>query len=186
MPFRIVAGQRNRDEGKYMKVTKYMHSIATAGALVWLTGCASPPIALAPVGPEPFATAAYANGQGGLKVYTRTHEYYEDDQSYFPHTDYEIYTADGQHLRHVWNHQYYEDERPAVVTLPPGEYVVKAWADFYGLVSVPVVIKPNETTRVILQPGWKPLGTIAQSDLVQIPNGYFVGWRAGPDSLAKP
>ena len=63
---------------------------------------------------------------------------------------------------------------------------MKARADFCGLVSVPVVIKPNETTRVVLQPGWKPGGTVAKADLVQTPNGYFVGWRASPVSPAKP
>jgi hypothetical protein len=164
---------------------RYTHSIATLGALVWLTGCASQPIALAPVGPGPFVNGAYVAGKGDLEVYTETQEYDEDDLSYFPHTDYEIYTLDGKHLRHVWNHQNHEDEFPAVVTLAPGEYVVKAWADSCGLVSVPVVIKPNETTRVILQPGWKPEEKAAQSDLVQIPGHYFVGWRANPDSLAQ-
>ena len=148
------------------------------GAIPLLASCASQPIALAPVGPGPFVNGAYVNGKGDLEVYTEPEEYYEDDLSFFPHTDYEIYTMEGRHLRHVWNHQNHEDEHPAVVTLSPGQYVVKAWADCYGLVTVPVVIKPNETTRVILQPDWKPAGTVAQADLVQIPNGYFVGWRA--------
>jgi hypothetical protein len=165
-----------------MKAIKYIHSMAMAGGLVWLTGCALQPIALAPVGPGPFAAEAYSNGQGDLEVYTETQEYYEDDLSFFPHTDYEIYTTDGRHLRHVWNHQNHEDEHPAVVTLAPGKYVVKAWAVSCGLVTVPVVIKPDEITRVTLQPGWNPGGTVAKSDLVQIPTGYFVGWRASPQS----
>lgn len=153
--------------------------------MIWQSGCASQPIVLAPVGPGPFVNGAYADGKGDLEVYTETHEYCEDDLSYFPHTDYEIYTVDGKHLKHVWNHQNHEDEHPAVVTLSPGEYVVKAWADSCGFVSVPVVIKANETTRVILQPGWNPGGTVAKSALVQTPNGYFVGWRASPDSAIK-
>jgi hypothetical protein len=143
-----------------------------------LASCASQPIALAPVGPGPFAHRASSNSNGDLQVYTETEEYYLDEMSYFPHTDYQIYTTDGKHLKRVWNHQTHEDEYPATVTLPPGEYVVKAYAEFYGPVIVPVVIKPAETTRVILQPGWKPARTVTRSDLVQIPNGYFVGWRA--------
>jgi len=148
------------------------------GVTPLLSSCALNTIALAPVGPGPFAGGASSNDKGDLEVYSEREEYYEDDLSYFPHTDYQIYTADGKHLKHVWNHQNHEDEFPATVTLPPGEYVVKAWADFYGLVSVPVQIKPNETTRVILQPGWKPGKTFASSELVRMPNGYFVGWRA--------
>jgi hypothetical protein len=162
-----------------------IHSITMVGALVWLTGCASPPIALAPVGPGPFVSGARVASKGDLEVYTETQEYDEDDLAYFPHTDYEIYTSNGKHLRHVWNHQNHEDESPAIVTLPPGEYEVRAWADSCGLVSVPVVIKPNETTRLILQPGWQPDGAVAKSDLVQMPNGYFVGWRASPDDSSK-
>ena len=87
---------------------------------------------------------------GDLQVYTEPEEYYQEELSYFPHTDYQLYTSDGKHLRRVWNHNTHEDETPAIVSLPPGRYVVQAWAEFYGLVSVPVVIKPNELTKVIL------------------------------------
>jgi len=150
------------------------------GLVLLLASCASQPIALAPVGPGPYVNGASLNRKGDLQVYTEREEYYEDDISYFPCTDYQIYTIDGKHLKRVWNHQNHEDEYPATVTLPPGEYVVKARAESYGLVTVPVVVKPDKTTRVILQPGWKPGETVAKSDLVQMPNGYFVGWRADP------
>lgn len=148
------------------------------GLVPLLASCASQPIALAPVGPGPLVNGASSARQGDLQVYTEREEYFEDEMSYFPHTDYEICTIDGKHLKHVWNHQNHEDENPAVVTLAPGEYLIKGSADFYGLVTVPVVIKPGETTRVILEPGWKPAATVATSDLVQMPNGYAVGWRA--------
>ena len=115
---------------------------------------------------------------GDLVVYSESEEYYEDQMSYFPHSDYSIYTQTGKLLKRVWNHQSHEDESPAEVSLPPGRYEVRAWADFYGLVSVPVLIEPNRTTRPILQPGWKPAENVARADLVQAPNGYFVGWRA--------
>ena len=143
-----------------------------------LSSCASPPIALAPVVPGFSVNGATSNRKGDLQVYTETEEYYADEMSYFPHTDYEIYTPNGKRLQRVWNHQGHEDESPAIITLAPGEYVVKAQAEFFGMVTVPVVIKPNKTTRVVLQPGWQPDDTAAKSALVQIPNGYFVGWRA--------
>lgn len=154
----------------------------TLGIAPLLTSCASQPIALAPVGPHPVSWSHIqpVAGTGQLQVFTETDEYeYDHDVPYFPHRDYQIYTEDGQRLRRVWNAQDHEDEMPAVVDLPAGRYLVKADAEFYGTVSVPVVIRPNQLTKVILQPGWKPGNAVAASDLVQMPNnGYFIGWRA--------
>lgn len=147
-------------------------------SLLLLASCASQPLALAPVGPGPGVSRASSPGKGDLQVFTETEEYYLDQMSYYPHTDYQIYNMDGKRLERVWNHQTHEDERPATVSLQPGTYLVKAWAEFYGVVTVPVVIKPNQTTTVVLQPGWNPDKPVASSELVQMPNGYFVGWRA--------
>jgi len=152
-------------------------SCLTAG-MVLLTSCASQPLALGPVGPGPGGSRASSISKGDLQVFTETEEYYLDQMSYFPHTDYQIYSLEGKHLRRVWNHQTHEDERPAIVSLPPGMYLVKAWAEFYGVVTVPVSIKSNQTTTVVLQPGWNPGKPVASADLVQMPDGYFVGWRA--------
>ena len=165
-----------------MKKTKFF----LLGIIPLFVSCVSPPITVAPVGPDPFETGASAIGKGDLEVYTEPGEHAEDDLFYFPHTDYEIYTTAGKRLKYIWNHQNHEDESPAVVTLPPGEYVVRAWAELYGLVNVPVVINIGQTTRVFLQPGWKPENTVASSDLVQMPKGYFVGWRADlPEAKLK-
>ena len=151
------------------------------GLIPLLASCASQPITLAPVGPRPVAAVQFvpSSGTGQLQVFTETDVYeYERAVPFFPHRDYQIYTTDGSYLRRVWNHQNHEDETPAVITLPAGKYVVKADAEFYGPVSVPVVIRPNETTRVILQPGWKPGNAVARSEVVRMPNGYPIGWRA--------
>ena len=117
-------------------------------------------------------------GHGDLVVYSETEDYYEDDGFYHPHTDYLIYTPEGRLLKRVWNHQGHEDESPAIVSLKPGQYIVKARAEFYGLTSVPVVIEPNRTTKLILQPGWEPGKTVASTQVVRMPNGYPVGWTA--------
>lgn len=151
-----------------------------------LVSCASQPIAIAPVGPRPGAWSDFASvsGPGQLQVFTETEEYeWEHDVPYFPHRDYQIYTSDGKRLRRVWNSQSHEDETPTVVDLPAGNYLVKADAEFYGPVTVPIVIKPGQLTKVILQPGWHPGKTIASGDLVQMPNGYYIGWKA---DLPKP
>jgi hypothetical protein len=141
--------------------------------------CASPPMVLAPVGPGPVINGASVPGKGDLQVYSETEEYGDDMAvPFYPHKDYLIYNADGKRLKRVWNHRDIEDEQPAIVTLAAGNYLVKAQAEFYGTVTVPVVIKQNQTTRVILQPGWKPAKSLHRSQLVEIPKGYFVGWHA--------
>ena len=150
-------------------------------ALPLLVSCALQPIALAPVGPHPAAGAQFlpASGEGRLQVFTETDETeVDEDVPFYPHRDYEIYTADGKRFRRVWNHQNREDGTPALVTLPAGEYLVKGAAELYGQVTVPVVVRPGQTTRVVLQPGWKPSGEVASSDLVRMPDGYPIGWRA--------
>ncbi len=143
-----------------------------------LASCASTPLTLAPVGPGPHPRPGSDRGMGDLQVYSEPEEYYQEELSYFPHTDYQLLTAEGKHFRRVWNHNTHEDETPAVVSLPPGQYVVQARAELYGLVSVPVVIKANQLTKVILQPGWSPGTNVVRSELVQMPRGYCVGWRA--------
>ncbi len=143
-----------------------------------LASCASAPLTLAPVGAGPSARRSSERGLGDLQVYSEPEEYYREELSYFPHTDYHVFTADGRHLRRVSNHNTDEDETPAVISLPPGQYLVQAWAEFFGLVRVPVVIKANHLTKVILQPGWNPGTKAARSELVRMPHGYFVGWRA--------
>ncbi len=157
---------------------KFKTAFVIVAVVPLLSACASAPLSLNPVGPGPFTRPAATRGMGQLQVYTETEEYYEDQMPWFPHSDYQLYTTEGKRLKRVWNHDSHEDETPAIVTLPPGQYVVKAWAEHYGPVSVPVLIRPNQLTRVLLQPGWKPDVSIARSDLVQMPKGYFVGWRA--------
>ncbi len=157
------------------------------GLVPLLSACTLQPITLAPVGPGPFAQAATPPGSGQLQVYTKTEEYWDDDLSYFPHTDYQIYSATGKRLEQVWNHHDHEDEYPTLVTLQPGRYTVKAWAEGYGLVIVPISIQANLKTLVVLQPGWNPGQAVPATDLVRMPNGYDVGWRATvPESEPSP
>jgi hypothetical protein len=146
-----------------------------------LVSCASQPIAIAPVGPKPGAWTDFglANGAGYLQVFTETDEYeWNHDVPFCPHRDYQIYATDGKRLRRVWNSQNHEDETPTVVDLPAGNYLVKADAEFYGPVTVPVVIRPGALTKVILQPGWHSGKSVGSADLVQMPNGYYIGWKA--------
>ncbi len=146
-----------------------------------LASCTWQPVRLASVGPPPLPSERVGSepGQGELQVFTETEEYdVSKDAPYFPHSDYQIYTLDGKHLKRVWNSHSHDDESPAVVDLPAGTYLVRAEAEFCGEVLVPVVVKPRTLTPVMLQPGWKPGLNIAPSELVKCPAGYFIGWKA--------
>jgi hypothetical protein len=148
-------------------------------SLLLLTSCGSEPLVLSPIGPAHSTGGSYLTGVGRLQVFTETDEFEVDhDVPYFPHRDYQIYTADGKRLQRVWNAQNHEDETPTIVSLPAGRYEVRADAEFYGLVRVPVLIKPNQLTKVILQPGWKPQLTASANEVVSLPKGYAVGWSA--------
>ncbi len=159
------------------KDTVMKHRIAFAvGSVLILAGCSSVPIVLEPVGPSSSGVAS-STRDGELQVCTETEEYNDGDVIRNQHTDYQICTPEGKRFKRVWNALPGGDEFPAEVTLPPGNYFVKAQADFYGPVTVPVVIKTNQVTQVVLQPGWKPEGHFDEADLVRFPKGYFVGWQ---------
>lgn len=148
-----------------------------------LPSCASSPIVLAPVGPGPAFNGSNTPGKGNLVVYSQTQEYGEDMAvPFYSHTGYWIY-KNGKRFKRVWNHQNDEDEDPSIVTLAPGKYVVRAEAELYGPVTVPVVIEADRTTRVVLQPGWKPPEFANRSDLVKFHRGYAVGWKAGQELI---
>ena len=148
------------------------------GLIPLVASCASQPVRLTAVGPSPSGGGSTSVGDGRLQAFTETREYADDDVYYFPHSGYQIFTPDGKRFRYVWNHNTQQDEDPTLVTLPAGHYLLRADAEFCGRVLVPVVIKPDQTTRVVLEPGWKPNRRVSPADLVQTPNGYFVGWRA--------
>ncbi len=116
------------------------------------TGAQAGPV-LQPIGPTPpghydKVTCGY------LEVYSRTQQYqWGEGGYYYPHTPYWIYTADGKRLRTIGNNSDSIDETPEKVALTPGTYVVKAWSDDNGLVTVPVHVQLARTTRVHLEDG---------------------------------
>jgi hypothetical protein len=148
------------------------------GLIPFFASCASQPVPLATVGPAPSVLPSPQAGAGHLIVFTEPREFIEDDVQFFPHSGYEIYGADGKLFQFVWNHYTRQDEHPTLVTLPAGQYLVRADAELCGRVSVPVVIKPGKTTRLVLEPGWKPAAPATSTELVSSPSGYFIGWRA--------
>jgi hypothetical protein len=91
---------------------------------------------------------------GYLKVYSRTEQTQWGENTYYNvHTAYWIYNTAGKRIKTVANHDSSIDETPEKVSLTPGHYVVRAWSDDDGLVTVPVIVKLAETTSVHLESG---------------------------------
>jgi hypothetical protein len=163
-------------------VAKGTLPLAGACGLLLLTACSTALVPLRPVGPNPLSVKS-PNPNGELEVFSSV-EQKSDDQNqgsdggpiWYQHTDYELYTADGKHLRHIDNVVGHYDETPEPVALPPGNYLVDAQAKGYFWVQVPVTIQSGRTTRVHLDNAWKPAGS-QEAGLVLLPNGVPVGWR---------
>jgi len=154
---------------------------AIIGAL-FLTGCASAgPTAMTvndPIGPRPLGLAR--DYVGFLEVYSATEEHTDGDNTYrYPHTDYQIFTSDGQLFKQVRNAIILSDETPERVSLPKGRYIVAAQSETSGPVNVPVAIETGKTTVLHLErkKDWKPELAWRDSDLVRLPNGQVIGYR---------
>lgn len=159
---------------------KIIGIILGAAIVSMLAGCASTPIVLTPVGPPPPGATAPPH-EGYLKVYTTTEERKDGEDTYHPHSGYDIYTASGFRWKYVPNRTQNTDESPMVVVLPAGNYKIVARADGYGRITVPVVIKGGMLTELNLET-WNRKKTAVSNEaaVVRLPNGYVVGWRAEP------
>jgi len=156
-----------------------------------LTGCVSPQheLVLDPIGP-PSSSSAGAGSSGTLVVYSAFDPHADfNDLPYVRHyTDYQIVSADGS-LRHmIYNTNGQSLDAPKRVELPVGTYRVMADANGYGLVTVPVVIRANQTTTVHLEgnASWSNNTALLRSNPVRLPDGEIAGWRASPDNAIKP
>jgi hypothetical protein len=83
---------------------------------------------------------------GNLIVYSATYATTLEQGEYPAHTDYTIATPDGKVLQHVKNATGSYGSRPAIVSLSPGQYHVRAQYDRGGFVVITVVIEPGKTT----------------------------------------
>lgn len=167
-------------------------------ALTCVLGCTSPQkiTSLRSVGPGPSAQAKPQN-HGTLQVHSARQqaqldvhlEVYFSGASFLnekkclpAHTDYTVYTQNGQVLEHVRNARHYQDDHPAEVTLAPGRYVIEADTQGFDAViypiSIPVVIEAGKTTTVHLEGDWRPTGRYSMTEVVKLPNGQIAGWQA--------
>jgi hypothetical protein len=155
-----------------------------AGLVCWTAGCASGPAlsSMPSVGPGPRAPAP---PQGYLRVYSVADRVeFGHETFYYPHRNYWVYNAQGKRLvKLVLNHVGVMDQQPATVALPAGSYQVLADDVGYGRLKVPVVVRARRTTVLHLDGGWQPPPQLKGAEVVCLPDGECIGWRA---DLAEP
>jgi hypothetical protein len=151
--------------------------IVGALAAALLAGCASTPVAVARVGPNPSGLNDHGN-LGHLEVFSALVGRTEgDNPTWLQHRNYVIYDQNGKRIKLVINRPGYYAEQPRLVSLLPGRYIVQAEAKDYLSVKVPVIIEAGRTTRVHLDDAWLP-GEASKTELVRLPEGNPVGWSA--------
>lgn len=168
-------------------VMKSNYLLLGAGLIFGLAGCVTP-VALAPVGPDPSGFGN-SSASGQLVVYTSTAVQSDNqnqgsrDPVWYQHTDYSLYDLEGNRIRQVDNTIGRYEEAPRHVVLPAGKYLVKAQANDYLQVMVPVAIECGRTTTVHLDDHWNMPAGVPATALVRLPNGQAVGWRANSTNM---
>lgn len=153
-------------------------TLAALGGVILATSCATQRVALAPVGPDP-ESAVTAGSAGYLRVFSEREPVMEgDDPVFYQHTEYRIYDTRGKLVKDVGNTNGHFDTSPRRVALVPGHYTVKASAEDYLTVLVPVVIERGRTTSVHLDDRWACPKEEPKDEFVFEPSGSPVGWRA--------
>ena len=157
-------------------------SVATA---VLVASCASAPPTVVHETVGPGLAVGNEERNGFLRVYSATEWTTESDgPSQLSYTNYQIDAADGSLFREVINGDY----EPTRVILPTGSYTVVASSDTSGEVSVRVAIETGKLTVVHLEreKDWQEASAgIRSADLVRLPNGQPVGFRARHAALLK-
>jgi hypothetical protein len=149
---------------------------------ITFAGCATetPVVVDQPVGPDLSQPRIDLNrGAGRLVVYSALECVDAVESDHPTHSSYMVYDTNGNIVRRVDNRSGSFYQSPMAVSLPAGEYKVRACATNTGLVDVPVIVKENKTTIVDLDgatlPQRKPTGA---GQWVRLPNGLVIGMRS--------
>jgi hypothetical protein len=152
-----------------------------AAALISGSAAASQPLVLESVGPDTTRHSA-ESATGVLMVFSGVEIQQSNDPSndVRHHTSYEIWSADGsQRLQTIRNYSLPGvDQGPTPVTLAPGHYLVKAMANTYSSVHIPVVVAAHRTTTLHLDNDPRKRSQETSAGLVRLPDGSVVGSRA--------
>jgi hypothetical protein len=97
-----------------------------------------------------------------------------------------VYSSDDKLLHHVFNDVGGFDRSPVTLSLPAGEYRVSSFVPGLGQTTVPVQMKPGQTTTLHLDGSANRLKKrVSRENLVWLPDGDVAGWRAKPDAPTK-
>ena len=153
---------------------KAIHFSVCLLGLTALVGCASGPPFLVhdTVGPQ----RQHRRSDGELVVYSATYVTAANQSLYPAHSDYTVSDHKGQPYD-VRNRSGLFGSDPAHVRLLPGRYEVKALRSGGGYVVVPVVIEAGKKTVLDLDGTAMPQQQAA-NDVVRLPDGQVIGWRA--------
>lgn len=161
--------------------------VLSAGAI--LSGCATGNgLVLGTVGPpisQP-TKASSTSTNGSLTVYSafrRNADFNARDPFRPEYSDYEIFSATGRLLQRVHNNSGTIFQDAVSLELPPGKYAVRARANGYGLVTVPVIVEARRDSVLHLEGGgcWPDEPVFNQTNAVRLPDGLVIGWKAAPD-----
>ena len=162
--------------------------ISLYGLLVAAVSCSTPDcLTLDAVGPISGAPARESSRKalGFLEVKTKPTRILDGAMPYYRNTPYTIQTLEGKPFKSVANHAGPTDQKPMVVRLPAGQYLVYAQSEGYGLVAVPVAIVPYQLTQVNLRyEGLIDNPTHSETNWSRLPDGRIVGRRVSPTADA--
>ena len=157
-----------------------------------LTGCATSSgnhLVLDIVGPpiSPQTTMSSTSSTGTLLVYSafRRNADFNSRDPYRPeYSDYEISSTEGKLLQKVHNNSGTMLQDAVPVETYPGKYQVRARANGYGFVTIPVIVESGQTTTLHLEGGgfWPNESGFNQTNAVRLPDGLIIGWKAKPNS----
>ena len=129
-------------------------------------------------GPTAVEPSAANNQTGDLLVYSATYAQTLEQSEYPAHTNYTIGTPDDKVIERVTNATGTFNSRPARVSLPAGQYHVRAQYNGGRFVTIPVTIEPGKTTVIDLDGEPISQGRAAAREMVRLPDGQVVGWSA--------
>jgi len=137
-------------------------------------------LASGPAAAEPSASVPSppSSRNGDLTVYSATYSPTLEQSKYSAHSDYTISTVDDHVIEHVTNATGSFGSRPASVSLPAGDYHVRAQYNGGRFVTFTVVIESDKATVVDLDGETLSQGRAAAKEMVRLPDGQVVGWSA--------
>ena len=129
-------------------------AIVVLAAALAAHGCESRPVVSGRISPSPVSPSP-TQPNGKLIVFSAydVHAHFNDLPYRRFYSDYRIYSEEGKFLESVHNQSDTPLDGPREVGLPPGNYQVRARANGYGTVSVPVKIEAHRATRIHLDDG---------------------------------